>query len=71
MKGSQAISSSDLFGEPQQGKLKLTLDTEKSNLGSKLKEMAFNFTVNLAEKAKDVKDKTSNLITRIQNKYGN
>jgi hypothetical protein len=33
--------------------------------------MAFSLTVNLAEKAKEVKDKTSHLITKIQNKYGN
>ena len=37
----------------------------------KLKDLAFNFTLNLAEKAKEVKEKTSNYINKIQNKYGN
>jgi hypothetical protein len=47
------------------------IDDGGNSFGNKLKEMAFNFTVSLSEKAKEVKDKTSNLITKIQNKYGN
>jgi hypothetical protein len=49
----------------------ITLDDNTESLGSKLKDMAFNFTLNLAEKAKEVKAKTTNLINKIQNKYGN
>ena len=63
MKNNQAISSADLFGEDD--------NTYQESLGSKLKDFAFNFTLNLAEKAKEVKDKTSNYINKIQNKYGN
>jgi hypothetical protein len=33
--------------------------------------MAMNLTVKAAEKAKELKDKTSNLINRIQTKYAN
>jgi hypothetical protein len=51
--------------------LKLIPDDGGNTFGNKLKDMAFNFTLNLAEKAKEVKEKTSNLITKIQNKYGN
>ena len=63
MKSNQAISSADLFGEDNYN--------SQESLGSKLKGFAYAFTVNLAEKAKEVKDKTSNMITKIQNKYGN
>jgi hypothetical protein len=63
LKNNQAISSSDLFGEED--------NSNQESLGSKLKDFAFNFTLNLAEKAKDVKEKTSNYINKIQNKYGN
>lgn len=33
--------------------------------------MAIGWTLNVAEKAKELKDKTSSMINRIQNKYGN
>jgi hypothetical protein len=64
LKNNQAISSADLFGEDNSS-------SNQESLGSKLKGFAYNFTVNLADKAKDVKEKTSNYITKIQNKYGN
>lgn len=32
--------------------------------------MAWGFTVKAAEKAKSLKDKTKNMITKIQQKYG-
>jgi len=63
MKYAQAISSSDLYGGKE--------DDDEGNMTSKLKDMAFNFTLKAAEKAKELKDKTSGFINRIQNKYGN
>jgi hypothetical protein len=62
MKNNQAIGSADLFGEDE---------STQETLGFKLKDFAYNFTLNLADKAKGVKEKTSNYITKIQNKYGN
>jgi ADP-ribosylation factor GTPase-activating protein 2/3 len=63
MKYSTAISSADLYGEPE--------EDSSSGFKSKLKDFAFGFTMKAAEKAKELKDKTSDLINRIQNKYGN
>jgi hypothetical protein len=55
MKYSKAISSSDLYGEPEEGihKYNLNLDTS-SGFGSRLKDLAFGFTMKAAEKAKEV-----------------
>jgi hypothetical protein len=35
-----------------------------------LKDLAWGFTVKAAEKAKTLKDKTANIINKIQQKYG-
>jgi len=63
MKNSQAISSSDIYGGGEE-------EDTSGTLGSKLKDYALNFTYKAAEKAKELKDKTSGLINRIQTKYG-
>jgi len=64
MKGQTAISSDELFG------VKRDDDNQKS-IGSTLKDYAMKFTLSAAEKAKDLKDKTKNLINTIQSKYQN
>jgi len=60
MKGSTAITSSDIFEDQKV--------ENQTTLGSKLKDMAYNFTVKAAEKAKDMKDKASYYINKIQKK---
>ena len=41
------------------------------SFGDKFKSYAYNFTMFAAEKAKDLKDKSSSVINKIQEKYGN
>lgn len=43
---------------------------ESDSITSKLKDFAWGFTVKAAEKAKSLKDKTTNMINKIQQKYG-
>jgi hypothetical protein len=64
MKGQTAISSDDLFGNGRK-------EEEQRTLGSALKDYALNFTLNMAEKAKGLKDNAKNLINTIQSKYQN
>jgi len=64
MKGQTAISSDELFGTGNN-------EEKQKSLGSTLKDYAIKFTLNAADKAKDLKDKTKNLINSIQSKYGN
>lgn len=62
----QAISSDDVFGV--QHKEEEEEDTE--TFGSRLKDMAINFTLSAAEKARELKNKTNDLINKVQNKLG-
>jgi len=64
MKGQTAISSDELFGTGNN-------EEKQKSLGSTLKDYAIKFTLNAADKAKDLKDKTKNLINSIQSKYQN
>ena len=65
MGNSQAISSEDVFGS-EGG----TSIYEGESMTDKLKEMALNFTLGAAEKAKELKNKTNELINKVQNKFG-
>ena len=65
MGNSQAISSEDVFGS--EGGTSLY---EGESMTDKLKEMALNFTLGAAEKAKELKNKTNELINKVQNKFG-
>ena len=64
MGNSQAISSEDVFGEEGGPSV-----YEGESMTDKIKEMALNFTLGAAEKAKELKNKTSELINRVQNKF--
>ena len=64
MGNSQAISSEDVFGS-EGG----TSVYEGESMTDKLKEMALNFTLSAAEKAKELKNKTNDLINKVQNKF--
>ena len=64
MGNSQAISSEDVFGS--EGGISAY---EGESMTDKLKEMALNFTLGAAEKAKELKNKTNDLINRVQNKF--
>ena len=48
---------------------KLILFLEEAGSFSKFKDFAWGVTVKAAEKAKEMKDKTSNMINKIQTKY--
>ena len=61
MGNNQAISSDDVYG---------TSDNYQESFGERLKDMAVNFTLKAAEKAKELKNKTNEYITRLQNQYG-
>ena len=63
MGNTQAISSEDVFGSEGN-------DYQGESMTDKLKEMALNFTLGAAEKAKELKNKTNDLINRVQNKLG-
>jgi len=63
LKGSNAISSDDLFGNGEEEKPSST-----TGIGTTLKDYALKFTLKAAEKAKEIKDKTKNLISHIQTK---
>ena len=65
MGNSQAISSEDVFGS-EGG----TSIYEGESMTDKIKEMALNFTLGAAEKAKELKNKTNELINKVQNKFG-
>lgn len=64
MGNSQAISSSDLFGTPDNSYY------QGESFGDKMKDFAINFTLKAAEKAKELKNKTNEMINRVQNKFG-
>jgi ElaB/YqjD/DUF883 family membrane-anchored ribosome-binding protein len=61
---SQAISSEDVFGNSGG-----TSTNEGESMTDRIKEMALNFTLGAAEKAKELKNKTNDLINRVQNKF--
>ena len=65
MGNSQAISSEDVFGS-EGG----TSIYEGESMTDKLKEMALNFTLGAAEKAKELKNKTGEFINKVQNRFG-
>ena len=64
MGNTQAISSEDVFGSNESN------DYQGESMTDKLKEMALNFTLSAAEKAKELKNKTNDLINKVQNKLG-
>jgi len=65
MGNSQAISSEDVFGTNGESNA-----YEGESLTDKLKDMALNFTLSAAEKAKQLKNKTNEYINKVQNKFG-
>ena len=65
MGNSQAISSEDVFGTTGESNA-----YEGESLTDKLKDMALNFTLSAAEKAKQLKNKTNEYINKVQNKFG-
>jgi hypothetical protein len=64
MGNSQAISSDDVFGTGDGSNA-----YEGESMTDKLKDMALNFTLGAAEKAKELKKKTGELINKGQNKF--
>ena len=64
MGNSQAISSEDVFGNNGG-----TSVYEGESMTDRLKEMALNFTLGAAEKAKELKNKTNEIINKVQNKF--
>ena len=64
MGNSQAISSEDVFGSNGESNV-----YEGESMTDKLKDMALNFTLSAAEKAKALKNKTSEFINKVQNKF--
>jgi hypothetical protein len=64
MGNSQAISSDDVFGTGDGSNA-----YEGESMTDKLKDMALNFTLGAAEKAKELKKKTGELIDKVQNKF--
>ena len=64
MGNSQAISSEDVFGSNGESNT-----YEGESLTDKFKDLALNFTLSAAEKAKELKNKTSELINKVQNKF--
>ena len=65
MGNSQAISSEDVFGTTGESNA-----YEGESLTDKIKDMALNFTLSAAEKAKQLKNKTNEYINKVQNKFG-
>ena len=65
MGNSQAISSEDVFGSNGESN-----EYEGESMTDKLKDMALNFTLSAAEKAKELKNKTNEFINKVQNKFG-
>ena len=65
MGNSQAISSEDVFGTSEENNA-----YEGESMTDKLKDMALNFTLSAAEKAKELKNKTNELINKVQNRFG-
>ena len=63
MGNSQAISSEDVFGSNGESNV-----YEGESMTDKLKDMALNFTLSAAEKAKALKNKTNEFINKVQNK---
>ena len=64
MGGSQSISSSDVYG---------TNDNDYyqgESLTEKMKDFAINFTLRAAEKAKELKNKTNEMLSKVQTKLG-
>ena len=64
MGNSQAISSEDVFGTNGESNV-----YEGESMTDKLKDMALNFTLSAAEKAKALKNKTNEFINKVQNKF--
>ena len=64
MGNSQAISSEDIFGPNGESNDYY----EGESITDKLKDMALNFTLSAAEKAKQLKNKTNEFINKVQNK---
>ena len=64
MGNSQAISSEDVFGNSGGSNV-----YEGESMTDRLKEMALNFTLGAAERAKELKNKTNELINKVQNKF--
>ena len=64
MGGSQAISSSDVYGTNDNDYY------EGESLTEKMKDFAINFTLKAAEKAKELKNKTNEMLSKVQNKLG-
>ena len=64
MGNSQAISSEDVFGSEGGSNA-----YEGESMTDRLKEMALNFTLGAAEKAKELKNKTNEIINKVQNKF--
>jgi len=65
MGNSQAISSEDIFGSQEGSSI-----YDKESMTDKVKEMALNFTLGAAEKAKELKNKANDWINKVQNKFG-
>ena len=65
MGNSQAISSEDVFGSSGENNV-----YEGESMTEKLKDMALNFTLSAAEKAKQLKNKTNEFINKVQTKLG-
>jgi hypothetical protein len=64
MGNSQAISSEDVFGSNGESNV-----YEGESMTDKIKDMALNFTLSAAEKAKALKNKTNEFINKVQNKF--
>ena len=64
MGNSQAISSDDIFGSNGESNDYY----EGESMTDKLKDLALNFTLSAAEKAKQLKNKTNEFINKVQNK---
>ena len=64
MGNSQAISSDDIFGTNGESNDYY----EGESMTDKLKDLALNFTLSAAEKAKQLKNKTNEFINKVQNK---
>ena len=63
MGGSQSISSSDVYGTDDN-------DYQGESLTEKMKDFAINFTLRAAEKAKELKNKTNEMLSKVQTKLG-
>ena len=64
MGNSQAISSEDIFGSNGESNA-----YEGESMTDRLKDLALNFTLSAAEKAKQLKNKTNELINKVQSKF--